>query len=41
MNKAAEQDIDFDATETQDVEGVTKEEETSAAPVKKTKCKPK
>ena len=30
MNKAAEQDIDFDATETQDVEGVEKEEETSS-----------
>ena len=30
MNKAAEQDIDFDATEAQDVEEVTKEEETSA-----------
>ena len=27
MNKAAEQDIDFDATEAQDVEEVEKEEE--------------
>ena len=30
MNKAAEQDVDFDATETQDVEEATKEEETSS-----------
>ena len=30
MNKAAEQDVDFDATETQDVEETTKEEETSS-----------
>ena len=30
MNKAAEQDVDFDATETQDVEAEAKEEETSS-----------
>jgi len=30
MNKAAEQDIDFDATETQDIDAVEKEEETSS-----------
>ena len=30
MNKAAEQNVDFDATETQDVEEATKEEETSS-----------
>ena len=30
MNKAAEQDVDFDATETQDVEEAVREEETSS-----------